>query len=169
MTLTLAQRTTLKAYIVSQPDLQTNGDIVALTSLLNVTAAPEFWVWRSAVTREDVYTLQNDLVIGGAQTGFWSWTTYKNQAATEQNAWTQMFMGDVANFGRTNVRDGVASIFTGSAAANAQRDHILSIGRRKASRVERVFTTGTGSAASPGVLGPEGPIEVADVIAVMNT
>jgi hypothetical protein len=84
--------------------------------------------------------------------------------ATEQNAWTQMFMGDLANFSAQNVRDGISAIFTGSAQANAQRDHCLAIGRRKVNRVERVFATGTGSTATPGAIVFEGSLTFNDLI-----
>ena len=161
------QRVALKAHVQANSDTNTlyvDGNLDGLRDLLNAEAVPVFWVWKTAVTREDVYTLQNDLTVGGAQTGFWNWTTYKNQGATEQNAWVQMFMGDTANVSRLNVRDGIAAIFTGSAAATAQRDHILAIGRRKASRLERVFATGTGSTASPGTMVIEGPIESTELV-----
>lgn len=166
MPLTAAQKTLLKTAILADPgvsQLYLDGNTSGVADYLNVTASPAFWVWRTDVSRQDVYTAQNDLPVSGAQTGFWSWTTYKNQAATEQNAWTQMFMGDLANFSRQNVRDGVASIFTGSAAANAQRDHCLAVGRRLATRAEKILASGTGSTATPAVMGFEGAITPTDV------
>lgn len=167
LTLSTAQRDALKAHIQANSDTNTlyvAGDLQGLADLLNAEAAPVFWVWKTAVTRADIYGLQNDLPVSGAQTGFWNWVTYKNQGATEQNAWVQMFMGDTANFSLQNIRDGVGSIFTGSAAANAQRDHVLAIGRRHATRAERVLATGTGSTASPAILGSEGLVAYTDLI-----
>lgn len=154
-----AQRTALKADILANTDtLQayTDGNLEQLAALYNAPASPSFWVWRTSVSRADIYTRQNDLPVAGAQTGFWDWTTYKNQGVAEQNAWTQMFMDDVANFSLVNVRDGIAKIFTGSAAANAQRDHCLAIGRRLSSRLEKLFAVGTGSTVSPATMTVEG-------------
>ena len=166
MLLTAQQKATVKAAILADVGVsQTfiDGNTPGVADYMNANASPAFWVWRTNVTREEVYTLQNDLPVSGAQTGFWEWTTYKNQAVAEQNAWVQMFMGDTANFSRLNLRDGVGKIFTGSAAANAQRDHCLAIGRRLASRVEKILATGTGSTASPGTMVVEGPLTATDV------
>jgi hypothetical protein len=93
----------------------------------------------------------------------WSWTTYKAQSVTEQNAWVQMFMGDQADFSKANLRAGVAAIFTGSAQANAQQAHVLAMGRRLAKRVEKALASGTGSTASPAVMSFEGTIGFQDV------
>jgi hypothetical protein len=167
MPLPAALKPTLKVDILANADslaIYENGDLSALAALYNLEASPAFWAWRTAVSRSDLYTKQNDLAVSGAQTGFWNWTTYKNQSATEQNAWTQMFMGDLANFSAQNVRDGISAIFTGSAQANAQRDHCLAIGRRKVNRVERVFATGTGSTATPGAIVFEGSLTFNDLI-----
>ena len=166
MQLSTAQKTTLKAAIMADPGVAqtyTDGNTSGVADYMNANAAPAFWVWRTNVTREEIYTLQNDLPVSGAQTGFWAWDTYKAQGVPEQNAWTQMFMGDIANFSRQNLRDGIGKIFTGSAAATAQRDHCLAIGRRLASRVEKILATGTGSTASPGTMAVEGPITATDV------
>lgn len=154
MELTTNQKATLKADAQSQGDtnaLLVAGNLEGLVNLYNAPASPDYWVWRSAVTREEIYN-------GNPQpeNSAWSWTTYKAQTVPEQNAWTQMFMGDQANFSKPNVRAGVAAIFTGSAPQTAQRDHILACGRRKASRIEKLFATGTGSTAVPATMAVEG-------------
>lgn len=150
MPLTNEQKVALKALIVGNPTFNaypnTPDGSLDLAVLLNTGAAsPAFWIWRTSVSRAQVY---NEVGPGGTT---WSWTTYKSQTATEQNTWVQMFMGDQADFTQANFRTGVAAIFSGSAPANAQRDHILGVGRRQATHTEKLFATGTGSAASPGV------------------
>lgn len=164
--LTPAQLQTLKAAILadnalnSQPN--TGDGNSAIAAALNLTASPSYWVWRTNVTRADLYH-------GTSPDGTtWNWTTYKGQSVTEQNAWTQMFMGDTANFALANLRAGVAAIFTGSAPQNAQRDHCLSVGRRLATRGEQVLATGTGSPASPAVMGFEGSLTYQDVEMARN-
>lgn len=166
MILTPAQKTTLKAAILADAGVSQmfiDGNTPGVADYLNVNASPSFWVWRTDVSRADIYNKQNDLTVSGAQTGFWEWNTYKTQNVSEQNAWVQMFMGDIANFSQQNLRDGIGKIFTGSAAANAQRDHCLAIGRRPASRVEKILAIGTGTAASPATMPTEGPITATDV------
>lgn len=161
--LTPAQKTALRANINATPEaLALDGNLTGLADYYNAAASPAFWVWRTNVSRADIYTQQNDLPINPPQTGFWSWTTYKNQNITEQNAWVQMFMQDVTNFAAQNVRDGINSIFTGTGAPQAQREHCLAIGRR----VEKLFATGTGSTASPALMVFEGPLTTNDLIGV---
>ncbi len=111
-----------------------NGDwanvIADWYNAMNDTA---FWGWKAFVTRQSVY-----FELGPANTVF-DWGTYKAQAATEQNAWTQMFMGDNAPFTLLSFRDGVFSIFSGSTAQNNQRAHIFGVGRRLCTRGETVL------------------------------
>jgi hypothetical protein len=120
-------------------------------------AAPAYFVWRTDVQRAQIYHLTS------AEGTTWNWTTYKNQGAPEQNAWTQMFMGDLANFALPNLRAGVAAIFTGSAQANAQRDHCLAIGKRRANRAEKLFAGGAGTVITPSTMTFEGALTYQEV------
>ena len=164
--MTNAQLQLLKAAIAADGTLSTlpntpdNNDVIA--QAFNALASPDFWCWRTNVSRSDIYNTTDDLA------GSWNWTTYKNQGVAEQNAWTQMFMGDAADFSQANLRAGVSAIFTGSAAATAQVTHILAVARRKARRIEKTLATGTGSIASPAVMGFEGIISYTDVAAARN-
>ena len=159
--MTPTQKATLKTFILATSDLNTlytDGNLDGLRDALNAVASPDFWVWRTNVTRAEIYHTTS------VDSTTWNWTTYKNQGVAEQNAWTQMFMNDQANFGLANLRAGVGAIFTGSAQANAQRDHILSIAKRLSSRFERVFAVGTGSSAVPATILVEGPITTSELI-----
>lgn len=165
--LTPAQKTILHNAVVADSGANafySVGDNTGLANYLNTPISPDYWVWRRSVSRADLYSQQNDLPIDSNNDGFWNWTTYKNQSIPEQNAWVQMFMGDITSFELTNVRAGIAKIFTGSAINNAQAAHCLSIGRKLASFVEKVLATGTGSKASPGIMGYEGPITTAELV-----
>jgi len=161
--LTTQQLQAIKAAILADNFLNAfpnNSDgAFAIAEALNLDAAPAFFVWSTSVSRESIYN-------GNPQpeNTSWNWSTYKSQSATEQNAWTQMFMGDQANFSKANVRAGVAAIFTGSAQQNAQQAHVLSCGRRQARRIEKILASGTGSTASPATMGFEGMIEYQDVM-----
>lgn len=162
MSLSSAQKTLLVNAIAADGTLNTlppgADSALQIASAFTVQASPDFWVWRTNVSRSDIY---NNV---SADATTWSWSTYKSQNATEQNAWTQMFMGDLANFAQANLRAGVAAIFTGSAPQNAQQAHVLAIGRRLATRIEKLLATGTGSSAVPAVMGFEGPLSYQDVL-----
>ena len=149
--LTNAQLSTLKAAIAADSNLNqhpNNGDGNAeIAAKLNVLATPDKFIWRSSITRSQIYHSTS------AEATTWSWSTYKAQSVTEQNAWTQMFMGDSVDPSLDNLRAGVAAIFTGSAQQNAQRDHVYAVAKRKATRAEALFAVGTGSQAVPAKLG----------------
>jgi hypothetical protein len=153
MILSVAQYQAVLNHIQNSPDLNTfpNNDDgnFAIAVLLNVTAVPDFWVWRTDVTRSNVY---NEVSPDGTS---WSWQTYKGQTQGEQGAWTQMFMGDRADFSKPNLRAGISNIF---GAGNAQTLHCLSMGRRPARRIEKLLATGSGTTGSPAVMNGEGTI-----------
>lgn len=166
MALTPAQVATLKAAILADPVLAAqpmdgNGN-GAIADAFNVLASPAFYVWRTSVSRADIYN-------GTPQPegSSWSWTFYKNQSVTEQNAWVQMFMGDQADFSKANVRDGVTKIFTSASSANAT--HALAVARRQATRAEKLLASGTGSIAAPAVVSFEGSISSGDVDAARHS
>lgn len=135
------------------------GNPTALRDWLN--SASSFVVWRTNVQRAEIYHQTS------SEGTTWNWTTYKNQSQTEQGAWVQMFMGDQADFSLPNLRAGVSAIFTGSAQANAQRDHVLAIARRAATHVERVLGTGTGTLPAPGLLTFQGSVSINQATALV--
>lgn len=157
MILTSAQKTAVRNAILADPGVATmftDGNTSGVADYMNAPASPAFSVWRTSVSRAEIYNETSPDATS------WSWLSYKGQAVAEQNAWVQMFMGDAADFSKPNLRAGVASIF---GAANAQTAHVLAMGRRLASRFEKILATGTGTAASPGTMVVEGPITAEDV------
>lgn len=152
MNLTPEQFQTIKAAILADPTMSgmpNNSDgSFSIAALFNLTATPDFFVWRTAVARTDIYK-------GNPQpeNSVWVWGTYKSQSVTEQGTWREMFMGDELDFSSPNNRAGVAEIFQGSAAQNTQRAHVLACGRRKATRLEKLLSTGTGTTVTPATLG----------------
>lgn len=167
MALTPAQYPALKALIAGDSTLNAlpnNGDsAMQIVDALDVVASPDFWVWRTNVTRADIYHTTS---VDGTT---WNWLTYKNQSLSEQGCWVQMFMGDQANFALPNLRAGVAVIFSGSGVQLTQQTHILTIGRRKATRAEKALATGTGSTAAPAVMGSEGRLDPSDIVLARNS
>ncbi len=164
-------------------DVPNSGDgNAAVAGWYNLAASPNFFVWKSAVSRADVYhTLSPDATV-------WDWNAYKAQSNGEQGAWTQMFMGDTAPISNLNFRNGVFNIFSGSAPQNAQRAHIFAVGRRLAKRIEKLFagapitaggiTVGAnngntpgdtlGGTTNPAVMGFDGSVTASDVEAARN-
>ena len=158
--MTPAQLQAIKADIIAK---QAQGQPLAGLNEEGIAAyynaASEKIVWRTNVTRAEIYHQTS------AEATNWNWTTYKAQNATEQNAWVQMFMGDVANLSLANFRAGVAAIF---GAANAQTVHVLATGKRAANRLESLFAVGTGSLAVPAMMAVEGSVtaqQISDIIA----
>lgn len=163
MNLSPANLLTLKQAIAAETDpdfvaLRDAGATGAMANFYNVDASPAFWVWRTLVTRSEIY---HSTSVDGTT---WDWTTFKNQGVSEQGAWREMFMGENANFSLDNLRGGVGKIF---GVANAQTMHILTIARRLAKRGERLFTTGTGSTAAPGKLGVEGNVTNENIVSAL--
>jgi len=164
--MTSVQLATLKTDVQADSALNalphTADSALVIAATYDLVASPDYWVWRTSVTRADIYDTVD------FEGGSWDWTTYKNQSVTEQNAWTQIFMGDRANFAQANVRAGVNAIFTGTGAPAAQRAHCLSVGRRKGTRYEKLFATGAGSTAAPSVMALESPLSPQDVMQAMG-
>jgi hypothetical protein len=157
MVLTFAQRQALRSDILAAADQPTitarnaqDWDTVA--ALYNAIVSPDHWVWRTSVL-ESEYTRSSGIDTDGVTVTNWSWTTYIGRSQGERDAWPRLFMGGGtgANPSLANVRQGVADIFSGAGGAN-QRAHLLAISRRKATRLEKLFATGTGTAVSPANL-----------------
>lgn len=171
MQLDAAQRTTLRNDIQNSTDpaviaARGNGadigrDDTTLAAIYNAPSSKV--VWRTDVARADIYHQTSVAALAGGTPTTWNWTTYKSQNVSEQNAWVQMFMGDLADFSLANLRAGVDAIFSGSGAPAAQRAHVAAIAKRYATRAEALYTTGDGSVATPATLGPQGALTPSDI------
>lgn len=169
MFLTSAQLTAIKNDIAADNTLNSfpnNEDgAAAIAAIYNVGAAPSYWVWRTFVSDSDMYE-QTSL---DATT--WSWSIYIGRSQAERDAWRQMVnMKGGINPSLANTRAGYADIFSG-AGGLAQRTHLTSLGRRTASRVEKLLAVATvggvgqrGITTNPDTMGSEGPIGLQDVL-----
>lgn len=173
MSFSSAQLQTLKAAILADPALVplTSGpttDFNGLITAMGADAAPDFWVYKTSLSRHDILTapsVDNTTFTWGGSTG-----GYINRSQGERDAFREMFnsTGSV-NPSQANIQAAFADIFSGAGAgATANRAHIAAMSRRKANRTERVFVTGVGSSASPGVLVVEGNITLSDVLAMFG-
>jgi len=176
MTLSPAQLATLKTDINANTtqitvggvataikDLPNNGDVnVEIAAWYNLPTAA-FWVWRTFVRDQDIYSLAS------VDATTWSWSIFIARSQGERDAWRQMVnMAGGLNPSLVNVRAGVADIFSGAGGA-AQRTHLLTIGRRLATNAEKLFSTGTGDTANPATMAFEGIVTGNDVTAARNS
>jgi hypothetical protein len=158
----------LKAAILADNDpaiVQARTDRVdsEIARLYNLPAAPVYWIWRTAVPWDEI--LQNgfdflrvdNLSIGKARV--WEWL-FKNQA-------------NAIDPRKANIRQGVIEAWKGTQADLDVRAQVWLHCQRQASKVERLFATGAGTAATidgvgPGVSTVTAPLTTAAVSAALN-
>lgn len=168
--LTGAQLTTLKADIVADGTLNAkpnNSDgNAAIAIAYNLNASPDYWVWRTAVSKAEYYqsTSVDGTTFSMVGTGFIT------RAQGERDAWRDLFdSSGNANPSLPQVRQAVADIFSGATApAPANRTHLLTVSRRKATRAEKLFATGSGTTVSPSVMSFQGSVSYQDVESARN-
>ncbi len=158
MILSAQQKATVKAYLTAHPELS-NDDTAA--AALNAIVSPNYFVWRTSVTRQDMYTTVSDLPSS------WDWTIYIAQTAPQQNGWTQMFMGDVLSMAASNNRVGISKIF---GASNASTLHCFAVGRRACTVLEQMFvaavTSPPANSGNDGIAGNRGKASNPDLLVV---
>lgn len=158
--MTPEQLATLNAHIDASSDLNAHPNTpdgnVAVAALLNATASPDFWVWRREVDPAD-YLAALD------------WTEVDNIAAAKARIWEWLTGNGTRPIHPTsaNERAGILQAFTQAAAPNT-RAALIVLGRRQATRIEKLLATGTGSTASPASLGFESPVSGDEVQAARD-
>lgn len=163
--LTQLQRTTLKADIALDPVLSalpnnsdSNFDIAAA---YNQQASPAYRVWRTSVP-------VNEIMGNG-----FDWTRIDNLTVGKARIWEFMTQLGSINFGLANVRAGILAAFSAGGDVT-MRSAIFGHGNRTATRVEKLFATGSGTAPTdqgvgPSTLGYEGLISYNDVEQARNS
>lgn len=157
MPLTAAQTATLRATINADPvmsayPIDTDG-FYALAAYLNLNASPDFIVWRTHVPVEEV--MGNGFV----------WTSVDSLTAGKARIWEWMTKQGYINPSKLNVRQGIADAFgPNSAMTNGIMPHC----KRKATRAEKLFATGTGTDASPATMTFEGMLGWQDIDAARS-
>lgn len=137
------------------------NDDALIANAFNLFATPDFWVWRTRVTKDELVT---SVSVDGT-TFSWTGTGFITRSQGERDAWRELFSAEgTVNPSLANVRTAFTDIFSGGTApAPANRTHLATVARRRATRLERLFATGTGSTASPGLLVIEGVLTGLDV------
>lgn len=149
--LTSVQQTTLKNDITADPVLlalaQQNTAIgyQQIADAYNSVANPNFFVWKSIVTQDEIM-----------QNGF-DWVRVDNLAVGKARIWEWMFSNEAraVNPSKANVRAGIAEVWKGTAADNAVRQVVFNHCQRLATRLEKLFASGgTGATTSVDGVGP---------------
>jgi hypothetical protein len=149
--LTTAQLQALAALVATDSAMAAAlaaGQDQAVADWLNAPTA-DYYVWRASVPPEEyreaiTWTEVDSLTVGKAR--IWEWLTGIGTLPIEPS--------------KAGVRAGIADAF---GAPTATRAALLTLAKRLASRAEQALATGTGSTASPGTMGWEGPIAPAEV------
>jgi hypothetical protein len=153
MALTAAQRTAIKADILStKAGYWNSNQLNALAELYNVTAAPDYIVWKTSVTASQMHTA-------------YVWTELDNLSQAKFNQLTLMLSEGSVNPSLVNIRQGFSDIFTTNCPNT--RTALIALSKRKATVAEKMFATGTGSDPSPATLSFEGTITAQDIVEAM--
>ncbi len=169
MPLTPNQQAALKADILADPVLAAQSSTpdgrYAIAAAYNLPAAVDYWVWKSYLAKADAV---NSTSID-ATTFTWAGNGFISRTVQELMTWENLWNASgTVNPSLPNVRAAFVAIFTGGGNAAANITHLQAMARRKTSRAEKLFATGTGSSGSPGTMGFEGTITFADVDAALN-
>lgn len=155
------QTATLKAALLanaalSQYIIDYRDDLIR--DYYNAPAEPTYIVWRTAVT-------QDEIMLNG-----FDWARVDNLSIGKARVWEWLFDNQATsiNPSKANVRAGIDQTWVGNAADLAVRAAVYTHCKRAANRVERLFATGTGSDAVPGLMAFEGEITTSDVSAMLS-
>ena len=162
MTLTPAQKTTLKNYILNDSILNAfpnNSDgSVEIANRLNLTASPNFTVWRTSISKSEIHSDSS-----------FAWIEIDNLTAGQYRIWEQIFIDGMLNPNQLNVRAGISECWKGTANKVAVATAVLQKCKRNATVFEKIFATGTGSDTSPATIILESPIIYQDVEIARNS
>jgi hypothetical protein len=159
--LTVEQLAALKADILADPILAAfpmNSDGAwEIAIAYNLAASPAWIVWKSDVNPEDI--MRNGM----------DWTRVDNLSVGKSRIWDWMTKLGTFNAAKANIRSGIDAVWVGTTADLAVRAMVYTHCKRAATRIEKLFSTGTGSDASPATMTFEGQISYQDVMSARNS
>ena len=165
MLLSPAQLATLKAAIVADGALNAlpnNSDgNFAIAVAFNQPASPAFTVWKTSVATDEIML-----------NGF-DWARVDNLTAGKARIWEWMTALGRINPSQDNVRVGVNACFS-AGPDSANRLAVFGHSSRLATRLEKLFATGSGTASNdqgvgPGLLVVEGTVSGQDIENARNS
>lgn len=140
--LSSAQASTFKAFIaadpvLSQKDLNNPDDRIFIADEMNKQAAPDYYVWRTAMTEQEI--LENGM----------DFTLIDGLTQGKRDEWSNfLFKFGQCNPSKPNIRAGIIDVWTGTAPKLAVQLGIWGHAQKKATRGEKLFATGNGVAAT---------------------
>lgn len=159
MPLTPAQLAVLHTDILNDAALNAEPNIVegntVIAAAYNAVAVPDFWVWRTWLNKTEITNAPSQ----DGTTFTWTGNGFITRSVGELTAWRELFDSEgMVNPSLLNVRQAFQDIFSGTGNAAANRAHLLVVARRKATRLEALLATGTGTTAAPALLQWEGAV-----------
>lgn len=158
MQLTASQLQTLNTDIEANfPSVPKNSDGAdQVAKAYNLAASPVFVVWKTFIDNHQVR-------------GATVWTELIARSQGERDVYQILIANGGVNPSELNVRQAFQDIFSGGQGATT-RAQLVAISKRNATRIERLFATGTGTDASPGTMAANvsGPIEYTEVLKAME-
>lgn len=159
MQLNTQQLGTLKSAILAETDpafvvYRDNGDNGMMASWYNAPSSPEFIVWKTNVPLSDVAANVDGVELVGLTTA-------------KLAAYQALLLAGAVNPSKDRLRAGFDAVFS-AAGGNTTRPLLLALWKRTAKRGEKLYATGTGSTAVPGLLVFEGDITSADITDARN-
>ena len=182
MPLTASQKALVKADVLADPALSalpnTPDGNFEIARLYNLTNVPDWFVYRTDVSRQEV---QNAIVYANmtpAQTpdGTQAWANRALHAQGKQFNLQNLLLGnETINFALSNIRAGFQDCLTGLPTKNdgtnqaAGWANVQALMARTATRIEKILSTGTGTSGSPATMRFEGLISREDVELARNS
>jgi hypothetical protein len=153
--LTPEQKATLKMAIVADNALNalyTDGNLSGLAAAINSVAQPEFIVWKTSVSVDEI--MRNGM----------DWARVDNLTVGKARIWD--WLGRLGSFdaSKPNVRVGIDSAWVGTAADVVVRASIYTHCKRSATFVEKLLASGTGSDANPATMSYEGEVSWSELV-----
>ncbi len=159
--LTSGQKATLKTFITNTPAYNSIPNTLdgawQLAGLLNTTASPDYVVWKSSVSTDEV--MKNGM----------DWTRVDNLSVGKARIWEWMTLPGNFNPSKVNVRAGINATWVGTAADLAVRAAVYVHCKRLATVAEQLFATGSGTDDTPSTMGFEGQISPQEVYDARNS
>lgn len=133
-----------------------NKDATLIKNYYNTTANPEWIVWKTQVSVDEI--MRNGM----------DWTRVDNLSVGKSRIWEWLGKLGYFNASKANIRAGIDSAWTGTAADLAVRANIYTHCKRQATRGEKLFSAGSGTTASPATMTHEGSVYDVDVQRAMG-
>lgn len=151
MNLSNVQLQVMKTWVISN----NNGNFdQSAVDKLNAKAAPDFTVWRTEVSTEEVM-----------QNGF-DWVRVDNLSVGKARIWEWLHQFGYIDPSKVNVRAGIDETWKGTQADLDVRAAVYVHCKRVATVAEKMYAVGTGSNAAPATMatGAEGLVTYDNVV-----